>query len=184
MQPCLRSFVLDARVGAMRLFRTAAECFKSIVAAVEGVAIGIGTTILGHRDFAFAGASTRFAAPFVKLGVCAEGASSLLLPQTAGYKRAAEILLLGDQFNAQTALDASLITAVVEDGNAGARALEVATRLGLPTEVVQANKQLLKRRQLKEVKETLDRQEMEFLKLLAKEPAQIAITSFLNPRQS
>ncbi len=170
---------------AMRLFRATAKCVKPIVAAVEGVAIGGGATILMHCDFVFAGASTRFSAPFVKLGVCAEGASSLVLPQIAGYKQAAEILLLGEPFTAQTAFGAGLITAVVEDGMALEKVLETAKRLAaMSPEVVQANKRLLKQQQLPGILETIDREEKEFLRLLAEEPAQKAIASFLAPRKA
>ena len=169
---------------AMRFFRAVAECCKPVVAAVESCAIGIGTTILGHCDFAYAGASTRFAAPFAKLGVCAEGASSLWLAQIAGDKRAAEILLLGEPFSAAAALEAGLITAVVEDGKATERAMEVARRLAaLSPEVVQANKKLLKHGRLAVIRETLDREEQEFLRLLAEAPAQTAIQAFLAPRK-
>lgn len=180
----LADFVpVPAELLAMRLFRAVAACDKPIIAAVEGGAIGIGTTILGHVDFAFAGVSTRFAAPFVKLGVCAEGASSLLLPQSAGYKQAASILLLGEQFMAQTALSAGLLTAVVDDGQAVAKALETASRLAaIPLDVLQANKRLIKSHQLPAVLKQLDDEEARFLELLGKEPAQKAISGFLAAR--
>lgn len=178
----LADFVpVPAELLAMRLFRVVAACDKPIIAAVEGGAIGIGTTILGHVDFAFAGASTRFAAPFVKLGVCAEGASTLLLPQSAGYKQAASILLLGEPFTAQTALSADLLTAVVDDGQAVAKALETASRLSaIPLEVLQTNKRLLKSHQQTAVFKQLDEEEGRFLELLGKEPAQKAISGFFS----
>ncbi|MCK6412827.1 MAG: enoyl-CoA hydratase-related protein [Azonexus sp.] len=170
---------------AMRLFRVLAGCFKPVVAAVEGLAIGIGSTLLGHCDFAFAGASTRFATPFVKLGVCAEGASSLLLPASAGYKKAASILLLGDPFTAAEALAAGLLTEVVEDGQAAAHGLAVAARLAAqPPEVIQTGKRLLKTPQLDAVREAFAREEAAFLRLLAAEPAQTAIAGFLAPKKS
>ncbi len=181
----LADFVpVPAELLAMRLFRAVAACDKPIIAAVEGGAIGIGTTILGHVDFAFAGASTRFAAPFVKLGVCAEGASSLLLPQSAGYKLAASILLLGERFTAQTALSAGLLTAVVDDGQALAKALETASRLSaMPLDVLQTNKRLLKSHQLPAILKQLDDEEARFMELLGKEPAKKAISGFLAARK-
>lgn len=178
----LSDFVpVPAELLAMRLFRAVAACDKPIIAAVEGGAIGIGTTILGHVDFAFAGASTQFAAPFVKLGVCTEGASSLLLPQSAGYKLAASILLLGEPFTAQTALSAGLLTAVVDDGQAVAKALETASRLAaMPLDVLQTNKRLLKSHQQPDVLKQLDEEESWFLDLLGKEPARKAISGFFS----
>jgi enoyl-CoA hydratase/carnithine racemase len=178
----LADFVpVPAELLAMRLFRAVVACDKPIIAAVEGGAIGIGTTILGHVDFAVAGASTRFAAPFVKLGVCAEGASSLLLPQSAGYKQAASILLLGEPFTAQAALSAGLLTAVVDDGQAIAKALDIASRLAaMPLDVLQTNKRLLKSHQQPVVLKQLDEEEGRFLELLGKEPARKAISGFFS----
>src|SRR4051812_39398009 len=76
------------------LLRTLVEAEKPIVAAVEGFAVGIGASMLLHCDLAFAGRSTVFSLPFVKLGLSPEGASSLLLPRIAGIKTATELLLL------------------------------------------------------------------------------------------
>ena len=80
--------------------QTIATFPKQMVAAVCGPAVGIGTTMLFHCDLVYAGDNAAFSMPFVNLGLCAEGASSLLAPQMFGYHRAAEALLLGDAFYA------------------------------------------------------------------------------------
>ena len=181
----LADFVpVPSELLAARLFLAAATCFKPIVAAVEGGAIGIGTTLLGHCDFAYAGKSTRFAAPFTKLGVCAEGGSSLWLAQNAGHKRAAEILLLGEPFTAQAALEAGLINAVVEDGTAAEAAMATARRLAsLSPEAVQTTKRLMKTPSLSALKDAVALEEKAFLGLLSGEAAQKAIAAFLAPKK-
>ncbi|KXF51334.1 hypothetical protein AXA44_15105 [Rhodococcus sp. SC4] len=109
----------------LRLFQSIVAADTPILAAVEGFAIGIGTTLLLHCDLAYAGLSTVFAVPFVKLGL-SPGASPLLLPQVAGAKGAAELLLFGEKFDAATAQTFGLINRVVDDGAALTRAVAAA----------------------------------------------------------
>ncbi|MES9971793.1 MAG: enoyl-CoA hydratase [Candidatus Thiodiazotropha sp.] len=86
---------------------------KPVVAAVSGLAVGIGTTLLLHCDLVYATPDTRFRLPFVDLGVCPEAGSTLLLPLLAGHRKASELLLLGDFFDTQTAIDASIVNQAV-----------------------------------------------------------------------
>ncbi|MBI2422209.1 MAG: enoyl-CoA hydratase/isomerase family protein [Candidatus Hydrogenedentes bacterium] len=92
----------DGPVG--RFLKAIVTFPKPIVAAVDGHAIGIGTTMLLHCDLVYAGANARFQMPFVDLGLCPEAASSLLLPGLLGHARAAEYLLLCEPFNAVQAV--------------------------------------------------------------------------------
>ena len=89
---------------------------KPIVAAVAGNAVGIGTTMLLHCDLVYAADNTRFQLPFVNLALCPEGGSSLLLPRVAGYQRAAELLMLGEPFDATTAREAGFVNRVLAPG--------------------------------------------------------------------
>ncbi|MFA9204430.1 MAG: enoyl-CoA hydratase-related protein, partial [Flavobacteriales bacterium] len=108
---------------------------------------GIGTTLLLHADLVYCDATARFQMPFVSLGLSPEGASSLLLQQRAGYLKAAELLLLAEPFNAQTALEAKLVNAVIE-GDVYAYARQKAERLlNLPEASLRLTKQLLKQAQ-------------------------------------
>src|ERR1700754_1599038 len=104
--------------AAVLFLHTLVDVSKPLVAAVEGFAVGVGATMLLHFDLAFAGRSSRFRLPFVDLGLCPEGGSSYLLPQVAGLKRASELLMLSEEFDAQTAAEAGLINGLVDDGGA------------------------------------------------------------------
>lgn len=156
---------------------------KPLVAAVEGFAIGIGTTMLLHFDLAFAGRGTRFRLPFVPLGLSPEGGSSYLLPQVAGHKRATELLMLGDMFRADEAADVGLINRVVETGTALDVALERAARIAeSPAESVELTKMLLRRPHLDAVLATIDEETVHFARRRRSDDAQNAFAAFMEKR--
>src|SRR4029077_2111970 len=99
----------------MELLRALATFGKPLLAAVHGQTVGIGVTMLLHCDLVIAARSTQLSLPFVALGLVPEAGSSLLLPRLVGYQRAAELLLLGQPFNADTAYRLGLINSVVEE---------------------------------------------------------------------
>ncbi|HSB19489.1 MAG TPA: enoyl-CoA hydratase-related protein [Anaeromyxobacteraceae bacterium] len=163
--------------------RTLVGFGKPLLAAVEGVAVGIGTTMLLHCDFAFAGAGARFRMPFVPLGLCPEGASTLLLPRIAGAKRAADLLLLGREFTAAEALEAGIVTGTTADGGALARAGEAARQLAsLPPEGMRVSKALLRRTERQATLEAIDAEMEEFGRRLGSEEAQQAFAAFFAQR--
>ena len=102
---------------AMKFLDAISTAVKPIVIATEGPAVGIGTTMLLHADLAYAAESTRFQLPFASLGLCPEGTSSMALERMAGHVRAAELLMLGEPFDAQYAKSIGLVNAVVADAD-------------------------------------------------------------------
>jgi enoyl-CoA hydratase/carnithine racemase len=154
-----------------------AGCEIPVVAAVNGPAIGIGTTMLLHCDFVYAGPAARFRAPFIDLGLCPEAASSLLLPLLIGPRRASEMLLAGEALDAEQALACGLINAVCDDCEA--RALEQARRLARkPRESVRLTKRLLRRFWQAAVAETLNHERDQFAVRLKSADAQAALDDF------
>jgi enoyl-CoA hydratase/carnithine racemase len=152
---------------------------KPLVAAVEGFAVGVGSTMLLHFDLAFAGRSTQFRLPFVDLGLCPEGGSSYLLPQVAGLKRASELLMLSEKFDAQTAADAGLVNAVVDDGGALDAALDRARALAAaPPESVRLAKMLLRQPHREAVVRAIDTEADHFIERLGSTEAQAAFGRF------
>jgi enoyl-CoA hydratase/carnithine racemase len=166
-------------VAAFGLLRTLVEAEKPIIAAVEGFAVGIGASMLVHCDLAFAGRSTVFSLPFVKLGLSPEGASTLLLPRIAGIKTATELLMLADKFDAERAEKAGLINHCVADGHALTAALEAAASLhALPVESVRITKRLL-HRDKPDILQVIDEESELFRKRTHSAEAQQAIARFL-----
>ncbi len=157
---------------------------KPVVAAVHGVAVGIGTTLLLHCDLVYAGPSARFQLPFVNLGLTPEAASSLILPQLMGHRRAAEMLMLGETIDAQTALDFGLINAVRADGELDEFALHKAEQLvaKAPT-ALRLTKMLMKRLPLPAVQETMSEEGKIFIARLRSPEAREAMQAFFERRQ-
>jgi len=118
---------------------------KPLIAATAGPAVGIGTTMLLHCDHVISATNTLFKMPFVQLGLTPEGASSLLLTQLIGQRKASELLLLGKSFDAEYALAMGLINEVCEPQNLAERAHKKAQQYAKQApQAVQHAKALLK----------------------------------------
>lgn len=102
---------------------------KPLVSGVDGLAIGIGTTLHLHCDMTVASTRSLFKTPFVDLALVPEAASSLLAPRVMGHQRAFALLAAGEAFSAQQALEAGLIWKVTEPENVEAETLEIARKL-------------------------------------------------------
>jgi enoyl-CoA hydratase/carnithine racemase len=121
---------------------------KPLIAAVNGAAIGVGTTMLAHCDLIVAARSARFVMPFTRLGLVPEAGSSLLFPQLLGHQRASAMLLLGDSMDADAAFAAGFVYQVVEDVELMTAARALAARLAaLPPQAIRQTKHLMRRGQ-------------------------------------
>ncbi|NOU33801.1 MAG: enoyl-CoA hydratase [Polyangiaceae bacterium] len=159
---------------------TAVRTFpKPIVAAVDGPAIGIGTTILLHCDLVIATESARFQLPFVNLALVPEAASSVLLPSLVGMHRAAEWLMLGEAFDARAALVAGLVNRVVTADALEPTAQDLAARLAQkPKEALRLTKKLLRGPTSAQVEQTMRDESALFLERLASAEAMEAFMAF------
>ena len=118
---------------------------KPLIGAVNGMAIGVGTTMLMHCDLLVASTNASFRMPFTALGLVPEAASSLLVPRAIGHQRASAMLLLGEAIDAPTALAWGLVNRMVEPAALMDTAREMAARLAaLPPEAVRQTKALMK----------------------------------------
>ena len=136
----------DEDAPVFGLMKTVAEFAKPLVCAVNGPAIGIGTTICLHADLVYCGAGVRFQLPFVRLGLVPELASSCLLPRMVGHARAFELLVLGEPFDAATARELGIVNEVFADEVClEAARHRVAELAALAPEAVQQAKSLMKR---------------------------------------
>lgn len=172
-----------ASVPGIDFLRVLAGLSKPVIAAVEGYAIGIGTTLLLHCDLAYAGQHSTFRLPFVSLGLVPEGASTYWLPRLAGSKKASELLLFGEVFTSEVALEVGLLNEVVEQGQALEKALERATTLAaLPQVALRHTKRLLLDHQREAVQRAMDEEEQAFLARCASVEAKAAFDAFLKRR--
>ena len=166
-----------------RFMRALLECDKPVVAAVTGAAIGIGTTMLLHCDFVYVSDEARLAMPFVALGLVPEFASSLIVPQLMGHRRAAEKLLTGDPFTAAQAVDCGIATAVLPAGEVVNHARRVAERFNtLPPGAVREAKQLMRAPQRELVLQTIRSEGEIFARRLRSPEAMEAFQAFFQKR--
>jgi enoyl-CoA hydratase/carnithine racemase len=157
---------------------------KPVIAAVSGLAVGIGTTLLLHCDFVYAADNAKFSMPFAKLGLCPEFASSLLLPQIVGYQRAAEKLMLGEAFSAQEACAMGFVNKVLPSAEVLAFAQAQAAKLvALPTSSLRATKRLMKGKQIAAIEAKIKEESVLFSEMLLSKEAKEAFAAFFEKRK-
>ncbi len=184
----LKDFLADPPTGpestVFQFMHSVADVKKPIIALVEGVAVGIGATILGHCDLVYASEGAKLVLPFVNLGLVPEAASSFYLPRLLGHQKAAEILFFGEPFDARTAKDLGLVNEVLPDGELLAYGLDRARRLQQkPRGALLKTKKLLKMHLREPMLEHLDEEARIFCRLLREPNCAEAINAFFEKRR-
>ena len=167
-----------------RLMNALINFDKPLVAAVQGAAIGGGTTMLTHCDFVYAAESAKFQMPFINLGLVPEFGSSYSLPMRSGYLRAAELILLGLPFDARRAAELGLVTRVVPGEKLMVTATETAQELAQkPIGALRACKRLIKLSSREQLEQAMKLEGEEFALRVRSAEAREAFTAFIEKRR-
>jgi len=166
-----------------RLMNALINFDKPLVAAVQGAAIGGGTTMLTHCDFVYAAESAKFQMPFINLGLVPEFGSSCSVSMCIGHLRAAELILLGLPFDSRRAAELGLVTRVVPDGKLMATASETAQKLAQkPIGALRACKRLMKLSSREQIEQAIKIEGEEFAVRVRSAEAREAFTAFIEKR--
>ncbi len=174
----------QATPPAVRFIHAVARAKKPLVAAVQGLAVGVGTTILLHCDLVYAAEDAKFIMPFINLGIVPEAASTVLLPLAVGRQRAAELFMLGAPLSAQRAYEWGLVNAVVAPDTLLATAAAAAQQLAeRPAGALRACKALMTRAQQSEVERAMREEVMVISERLESPETKEALSAFLEKRK-
>ncbi|PCH82582.1 MAG: enoyl-CoA hydratase [Hyphomicrobiales bacterium] len=162
-----------------RFLKALVNSRKPVVAGVDGLAIGIGTTMLFHCDYVVAGSECLFKTPFVDLGLVPEAASSLIAPALMGHARAFALLCLGENFNSQKMYDVGLVNQIVDADEVEERAMKIALQLASkPSGALLKSRELL-RGDRSVILQRIDEEAAIFLERLQSPEAKSALSAFL-----
>ncbi|MCP4435538.1 MAG: enoyl-CoA hydratase/isomerase family protein [Actinomycetia bacterium] len=157
----------DSEPGYERLMPVVEEFPKPLIAAVNGLGVGIGLTLLLHCDIALISTEARLKAPFISLGVTTEASASLLLPAAMGRQRAAEVLYTEPWVSAEQAVADGLALRAVAPDRLMPETMEIAHHIGaLPLGPLMATKTLLTRGRLDAVREARVAESAKFVELI------------------
>ncbi len=157
---------------------------KPVIAAVDGLAVGIGATMTIHCDLVYASEEARFQMPFVNLGLNPEAGSSYALPQLIGYHNAAEVILLGGMVTAKRAYDMGFVNAVVKQSELMDTAMTAAQRITeLPPGPIRLAKSMMKKHFNDKIMETNEHEFNSFLDGLSSPEAGEAVRAFMEKRK-
>ena len=166
---------------ALDFVRVLASFDKPLIAAVAGVAIGIGTTLLLHCDIVIAAETAYFQLPFTQLGLCPEAGSSLLLANRIGHNRAFELLVLGKKFTAKQASQYGLVNQVCSADQLFAISSEIALSIArLPSDAVITSRRLMKQATQQSLPQVIESEAGEFTRLMNSPECKNILASFFS----
>jgi enoyl-CoA hydratase/carnithine racemase len=169
--------------GFPRFLDTLAAYPKPTIAAVNGIGVGIGMTMLLHTDLALISETARLRAPFVPLGVVPEAAGSLLMPVVMGNQRAAEKLYTGEWISAHEAVECGLALRTVAPDELMPATLDLAHRIAkMPVASLVATKQLVVTSRIDAIRAARAREDQAFRAMIGQPANMEAITAFLEKR--
>lgn len=168
----------------VRFLRGLVDLGKPVVAAVNGPVVGVGVTMLLHCDLVYAAADARFQLPFANIGICLEAGSSVLLPALMGAQRAAELILLGESFGVDKALEYGLVNDIYPVAEYQQLAYAKAERLAAqPPDALRTCRQLLRRHSRSALHDAMTAEFEQVARLLGGPEAREAMTAFLEKRK-
>jgi enoyl-CoA hydratase/carnithine racemase len=163
----------------LRFLYALARCELPLVAAVQGNAVGVGTTMLMHCDHVVASSAARFSTPFVNLGLVPEAASSLIAPRLMGHARAFSLMVMGRPFDAEEAKAAGLVNTITAPDSVEAEAMKAARAIAvLPPQAVLASRRLM-RGAPDEIVKRIDEEAAQFKARLQSTEARGAFEAFM-----
>ncbi len=166
--------------GVLKFLKALTETQKPLILAVDGPAIGIGTTMCFHADLVYATKNALFSTPFLDLGLIPEAASSYLMPKTMGHARAFEMLVLGEGYSAEAAREAGIVNAILDSEDLIPHVSRIAARLAAkPPAALKIARQLMRLDQ--EITVKVMEKECELFAAQLKSPEAVAaFTAFLS----
>ncbi|MFT5349960.1 MAG: enoyl-CoA hydratase/carnithine racemase [Planctomycetota bacterium] len=174
----------DDNSPVLQFVRAMINAEKPIVAAVNGIAIGIGVTLLLHCDLVYASEDARFQLPFVNIGLCPEAGSTHILPLLMGHQKASELLLLGGMFDVNTAIDVGFVNTKLASAELASASLQAATKIAAqPPNSIRATKGLLRAAMREQILAASQRENSNFIPMLNGEEAKEALTAFMEKRK-
>ena len=174
----------QTKSGASSFIGTLPVLKKPVIAAVDGLAIGVGVTMLFHCDLVYASPAASFRTPFLDLGLVMEAGSSLLAPHIMGHQRAFELLCLGEPYSAEDAHRAGFVNRIVPAAELEAEAMKAAHRLAQkPPGALAEARRLLKGQTPDHARQRITEETLVFAALMSSPEAKEAFAAFLEKRK-
>ena len=184
MQGFLENPPVDDDSESPLFLKTISQAKKPLLAAVNGPVVGIGTTMLMHFDFVYAGKSAKFSMPFCNLGICPEGGTTLLLPQVIGHKKACELIMFGESFDAQVAKECGFINDYFDDDEYLDKLIAKAKKLASqPASSIRLTKHMLKKHHAADMVDALYYEGSEVRRSLKTPESREAMSAFTQKRR-